>query len=331
MPPKPRPAQTPSPASRARRPDPPGASPAFPNVDPVWLAKTIALIVVLALLCGYATFCLLFFQGQWQLPLHPARGNPPPPTIAGTPLEPVRFSPDSSGSPQLTGFWLPSAPSSRPRGLTALFLPSGEGSLTDPAQLSTVAALHDAGLNVFAFDYRGFGQSSGPHPTQHRMLEDTTAAFFYLTNLRHLAPSTILLYSNGVAASLALSLAADQPAIPAILLDNPDTGVLERALSDPRIRLLPVRLLFHERFSLSPAITTLKTPKLILTRGPLAPPEILHAADPKLIVSLPNNASPALLTEALTRFLNQYTPGAPANRPAATPASAPYIPKSRRP
>ncbi len=320
--PQPRPAQPPSPASRTRRPAPPSTSPAFPNVDPVWLAKTIALIVVLALLCGYATLCLLFFQGQWQLPLHPTHGNPPPPTIAGTPVAPIRFSPDSSGSPQLTGFWLPSAPSSRPRGLTALFLPSGDGSLTDPAQLSTVVALHNAGLNVFAFDYRGFGQSSGPHPTQRRMLEDTTAAFFYLTNLRHLSPSTILPYSNGVAASLALSLAAEQPAIPAILLDNPDTGVLERALSDPRTRLLPVRLLFYERFSLSPAMTTLKTPKLILTRGPLALSEVLHAADPKLIVSIPNNASPALLTEALTRFLNQYTP-APTNRATATPASAP--------
>ncbi len=327
VPPKPSPRSPPSPHPRSpsRSSTAPSPAAAFPNVDPAWLAKAIALLVLVALLCGYGTFCLLFFQGQWQLPLHPAVGNPLPPLIAGTLIEPVRFSPNLAGSPQLAGFWLPAARTPHPRNLTALFLPSGDGALSDPAQLSTVAALHNAGLHVFAFDYRGYGQSSGPHPNQRRMAEDTAAAFLYLTSLRHLPPSTILPYGNGVAASLALALAAnenpDHPPIPAIILDNPDPDVLEHALADPRTHLLPVRLLFHERFNLLPALATLQTPKLILIRGPetgRARSKILEtAANPKLIVDLPNPA-PDLLRSTLTRFLDQYTAPPPLPSPPQT-------------
>ena len=41
--------------------------------DPLWLIKAIAFTILVALFCGYLTLCLLFYQGQWQLVLHPTR------------------------------------------------------------------------------------------------------------------------------------------------------------------------------------------------------------------------------------------------------------------
>jgi hypothetical protein len=38
-------------------------------VDPIWLVKALALSLVAALICVYATLCLLVYQGEWQLVL----------------------------------------------------------------------------------------------------------------------------------------------------------------------------------------------------------------------------------------------------------------------
>src|SRR5438309_10751551 len=119
--------------SRQRSPMPrPTSKPARPAsrqsappevVSPIWLVKAIALTIVAALLCGYLTFCLLFYQGQWQLVLHPTRTAASPASIDGISYELVRFGPDESATPQLTGWWTPAASGSRSSSITILFLP----------------------------------------------------------------------------------------------------------------------------------------------------------------------------------------------------------------
>src|SRR6201993_3334283 len=110
--------------------------PAPPDVvSPIWLVKAIVLTIVAALLCGYLTLCLLFYQGQWQLVLHPTRTSASPASIAGIPYELVRFGPDESATPQLTGRWIPAAPGSPYASITMLFLPDGNGSLVNSTPL----------------------------------------------------------------------------------------------------------------------------------------------------------------------------------------------------
>src|ERR1700730_187532 len=136
----------PRPTSKPGKPAPPQPNP--PDVvSPIWLIKAIALNIVAALFCGYLTFCLLFYQGQWQLVLHPARTSASPASIAGIPYELTRFGHDESATPQLTGWWIPAAPRSRYAGITILFPPDGNGSLAN--SIPTIASLHNLGLNVF--------------------------------------------------------------------------------------------------------------------------------------------------------------------------------------
>jgi pimeloyl-ACP methyl ester carboxylesterase len=273
--------------------------------------------IVAALFCGYLTFCLLFYQGQWQLVLHPTRTSSAPASIAGIPYELIHFGLDESATPQLTGWWIPSAPGARYAHTTILFLPGSEGSLTD--SIPTLASLHDIGLNVFAFDYRGYGQSALTRPSQVNMTNDADSAWRYLSKSRTIPDSQIIPYGTGVGAALATKLATDHTSVPGLILDTPRADLLEVAQRDPRSRLVPVSLLFHERFPLAAPLSTLKTPKLLISRTTSPDESFLHASDPKLTVELPS-LSETVYTQSLTRFLDQYLPPAPVPQLVPTPA-----------
>ena len=288
-------------------------------VDPVWLLKAFGVMLLLALLCTYITLCGLFYRGQWQLVLHPSRSSVPPPTVGGLPFDVVRFGAEATGLPQLTGWWIPAPAAASSSPLTILFLPGGDGSLADDQ--GTLAALHDLGAAVFAIDYRGYGQSAALHPSEQTMTEDAESAWGYLTGSRALHADTILLYGHGLGASLALHLAATQGAAPAVILDSPDFKVEQRVRMDPRTRLVPLGLLFHDRFALLPALSEVRTPKLILTRGVEEDAAVLKAANPKVTAALPPRTSAAQDIEIIRRFLDQYAlPLAP---PTAAPALGP--------
>ena len=297
------PRPTPSPSKRTS----PSRSNATEDVDPRWRLKAGALTLFAALFCGYLTLCWLFYQGQWQLVLHPTRTTASQPPVAGS--EFIHFAPDESATPQLTGWSIPAAPNARYAQATILLLPSGDGSLADDTAL--LATLHDLGINIFAIDYRGYGQSSPAHPNQRNMTEDTESAYHYLTVSLHLKTTQIIPYGIGVGASLAAQLAAEHPEIPAIILESPHADLLDTVRHDSRSNLLPTRLLFNQDFPLATPLSTLRTPKLLFSSGEKSP-AFKTAADPKITVefnpSAPQPESGAAHTESIGRFLDQYLP-----------------------
>jgi pimeloyl-ACP methyl ester carboxylesterase len=296
------------------------------DVSPAWLLKALAITLVAALVCGYVSVCLLFYQGQWQLVLHPSRSTPAPSTIAGSAFETIRFGVDESATPQLTGWYLPANPTpgqspgqspdqpqlqipARYAAYTVLYLPSGDGSLADA--LPTLAAIHALGLNLFAFDYRGYGQSAATHPNQQRMTQDAASAWQYLTASRALPPGRIVLFASGVGCALAAQLAALHPEIPAVILDSPRPDILDTVLADPRTTYLPVRALLHDRFDIATAVSTLKTPKLFLLNESHAAPRLStllqSAATPKVAAYLkPSDRTGPAYSDQLSRFLDEY-------------------------
>lgn len=290
------------------------------KVSSLWLLKALLLVVLAALVSLWLTLCLLFYRGQWQLVLHPVHNNAAQ-SVASEDV--VRFGPDESATPQLVGRWIPAAPQARYATTTVLFLPAGDGSLSDSRP--TLEALHQIGLNVFAFDYRGFGPSANTHPSQQKMTQDAESAWRYLTATRGIAPGNILPYGTGVGASLAAQLALNHPETPALILDSPNTDLMEVARRDPRLSLIPVRLLFHEDFPLAAPLATLRTPKLLITTTNKPSPAFQTAATPKMTVEL--NAIPgSQYREAVTRFLDQYLPRSSA---PLVPTQAPSATNSR--
>ena len=300
---------SPTPKSKKYVPPPP---PPPEVVDPIWLGKALAVTLLAALLCAYATLCFLFYQGQWQIVLHPKRTAAAPTSIEGSPFELVRFGPDETATPQLTGWWIPAAPNARFAQRTLLFLPGADGSLAD--SIPTLSMLHSLGINIFAFDYRGYGQSAKTHPSQQNMMQDSETAWTYLTTSRHIAGQDIVPYGMGVGASLAMHLAASHPPVPAVILDAPQGDLLDVALHDPRSHLVPARLLFHDRFPLAAPLTTLHTPKLLIFQANASGKSsaAFHtAADPKVIVDVPTGGAP-VYTQAVNDFLDRYLVPTPA-------------------
>lgn len=263
----------------------------------LWLAAGIGLALLAALLCAYATLALLFYQGQWQLVLHPAK------TIAATPrakFDEIHFDYTETGIARLDGWWIPADAGARWSGSTVLYLHGGAGSLSN--YVDDLDALHAVGVNVFAFDYRGYGKSAGPHPDEARMAADADAAWSYLTATRHLDPRTIVLYGSGVGASLAAELAA-RHAPAAVVLDAPNEPARQIIGSDARAKLLPMWLLLNERFDPAATLENLDVPKLFLDREGSKPrTEQLYreAASPKDYFEI----KPGEYQETLKRFLD---------------------------
>ncbi len=283
----------------------PVAVPTYPgrrDVSPQWLLKASASVVVICLLLAYLTLCGLFYAEQWQLVLHPSRAVPHTPASEGLAFQPVRFGDDSSGQPQLSGWWIPSDLPSDP---TVLMLHGENGSMSDA--LPATLALHRARLNVLLFDYRGYGASGGKHPTEQLMRRDAESALYYLTEDRRIKATNIVVYGAHLGASLAIDLCAGHPQIPALILQSADGDTESRILRDTRTRAVPISLLFHQRFALGDALHRLKTPKLLIsfTEGP-APEIAQRAADPKMLAELPREANPEELHQVIVRFLNTY-------------------------
>ena len=283
-------------------------------VDPIWLLKAVGLTILAAFICGYLTLCLLFYQGQWQLVLHPTRSTPAPATIAGQTYQTIHFGIDETATPQLTGWLIPADASARYAAYTLLYLPSGDGALADAT--ATLSDLHDIGINVFAFDYRGYGQSAPTRPNELRMTADAASAWEYLTVSRALPASHIVVFGDGVGASLAAHLGAIHPEVPAVILQSPVPEVIQAVLADPRTGSLPVHLLFNERFEVASTASKLQTPKLFLLNMDLKSPAASDAAvaaltnaasTPKMLSSLhAAEMHGSIYREQIVRFLDQH-------------------------
>ena len=62
--------------------------------------------------------------------------------------------------------------------------------------------LHNCGYDVFAFDYRGFGKSSG-EPTEKGTYQDVWSAWNYLTRERGIEPGRIIIYGRSLGGPIA--------------------------------------------------------------------------------------------------------------------------------
>ena len=280
-------------------------------VDPRWLLKAFALAIGAAAVLGYLSVCLLVYLGGWQLMLHPQSQAHAEPAV---PYQALRFDAGATGSPRLNGWWIP-ADSATPTTPTMLYLHDGSGTMD--AAAPKLNLLHRSEVNIFAFDYRGYGQSAGPHPTEQRMLEDAAAALEYLTETRHLPAATIVPYGEGLGAVLAAELVNAHPELPALVVDNPDPEAFDRATGSGKAHLLPMRMLVQDRFDLRAALVESKKPKLLLADGPFGfvsarvrkNEELFRqVSGPKTVVSFARVGSDDDYTQALKRFLDEYLP-----------------------
>jgi len=222
-----------------------------PLVSGRWLFFAVLGVLAASAVCVWAALCLLFWQGSWQLLYHPSSTVARTPASAGMPFDPVDFATDGSGTPRLTGWWVAAAPASPRSRYTVLYLHGQDGNLSNT--IGHLEQLHAAGVNVFAFDYRGYGQSRFARPSEVHWLEDAGWALDYLAGTRHIDPRSIVVYGWDLGANLALELAAAHPELAGVVLNEPIKGDLTPIFDDPRAKFVPAHWLVRDRFDLDAA------------------------------------------------------------------------------
>ncbi len=217
----------------------------------------VSIAIAAAGLCAWGTLCLLFWQGSWQLLYHPTSAVTRTPASVGLTFDSVGFAASEAGEPRLKGWWIAGSPGSQ---FTTIYLHGADGNLGDT--VDALVQLHNAGLNVFAFDYRGYGQSKFERPSESRLREDTESAIDYLTNTRHVPAGSLVLFGKGLGANLALEMAAAHPELAGVVVEDPLAAPTNAIFSDPRAGLVPAHLLMRDRWDSNAAATSLRIPSL---------------------------------------------------------------------
>jgi uncharacterized protein len=286
-----------------------------PTVSARWLLTAASLAIAAAAACAWLTLCLLFWQGSWQLLYHPkSEVTRTPARNFGLPFDSVGFATTQSGAPQLHGWWIPYGPESH---YTAIYLHGADGNLGDIGD--ALIPLRGARLNIFAFDYRGYGMSSFERPSEAHWREDAESAIEYLTNTRHIPASSLLLVGQGLGANLALEVAAAHPELAGVVLNSPLNSPVDAIFSDPRARLVPARLLVRDRFNADKAANALLIPSLWLIAPPATSKIAEQPSQPngydriaarKTLVWLPPGANgDQVFAEAFRRWLDDLPGG----------------------
>ncbi|OGI41607.1 MAG: hypothetical protein A2140_00130 [Candidatus Muproteobacteria bacterium RBG_16_62_13] len=292
------------------------------------------LIVLAALgLLAAGVLAYIYFQ-QEAMVYFPSRKMAGDPQRLGWTVQAVRFETDDDLL--LSGWYIPAPCESRPaapcepRGVV-LFSHGNAGNISH--RLDTIMLFREMGLDVFIFDYRGYGESDG-RPTEAGTYKDIAAAWRHLVVGRGIAPKRILLYGESLGGAVATWLAVRERPAALVLVSTftstPDLGAqlypwlpirrLARIHYDSRSRLGKVRaplLIFHSRDDEIVAYSHAE--------------QLLAAAnEPKRLVTLIGDHNGGLfrslerVREELRRFLDEVLP-----RPAP-PRAAPKRPPPRR-
>ena len=250
----------------------------------------------------------------------PAAAVEATPGDAGMPYEDIRI--DTADGETLTGWFIP-APSggvSDGETQTWLWFHGNGGNIGHRVDDLAIVRRH-LGVNLFIFDYRGYGRSSGV-PSEVGIYADARAALDWLRRRPGVNPQRIVYYGLSLGAVAAVELAAEQPPL-GLALVAPFASARDMApVALPWLRgggwVVRRRLNSLER------IGRVRAPLLVLhgdadATVPHAQGRKLFAAanEPKRFVTLPGaghadayQAAAGLTLQALQQFRNEL--GGPA-------------------
>jgi len=175
------------------------------------------------------------------------------PQEAGLAYEDVYFTtPDGK---KLNGWFIPAA--NEKEAFTFLFAHGNAGNISH--RFEKISILHDLGMNVFIFDYRGYGKSEGS-PFEAGLYKDAEGAYGYLVNTKKIPEDKIILYGESIGGCIMVDLATK--ATPCALITE-DALSSVRDMAKTSYPFLPA-FLFSTRFDAADKIKEVKCPKLII-------------------------------------------------------------------
>lgn len=141
-----------------------------------------------------------FYPGQWNLN-----------------FEEVMFR--SSDGLAIHGWFMPGGAPNR----TLIYYHGNAGNMGD--RLPKLRKLHGIGMNLFIFDYRGYGGSEGA-PDLHGVVDDSLAAYRYVLSREDIDPNHIVLYGESLGGAMAIQVAT-QEKLSGLILESTFTSLLD--------------------------------------------------------------------------------------------------------
>lgn len=166
------------------------------------------LYVAISIAIGYVVLMALMYVMQDNIIYHPQKEILTTPASVGLTYEDIEFETDDQL--KLHG-WFVSVDSTAP---TILYFHGNAGNIS--GRLETLRLLNGLGVNVFMFDYRGYGKSEGS-PNETGTYRDATAAWAYLTEQRNISDDRIIIMGRSLGGSVAAWLAAQKNAAAAVI------------------------------------------------------------------------------------------------------------------
>jgi pimeloyl-ACP methyl ester carboxylesterase len=145
-----------------------------------------------------------------------------------------------------------------------LFCPPAGASTRVQRIQGQLKALSSLGYNVFAFDYRGFGDSPGL-PTEDGLYADATAAHAHLVQRLGVSPSRIIVAGRSLGSAVATDLATRVDAAGLLLFAPIDSVPQVAARLYP---WAPARLLASHRFDTSAKAARVSAPVVVVYASP---------------------------------------------------------------
>ncbi len=144
---------------------------------------------------------------------------------------------------------------------TVLFSHSNWGNIGEWERLAE--QLHSCGVQVFAYDYRGYGASTGV-PSVKGLCQDGIAAYDYLVRVEKIPASQIVLFGSSLGTGVTCAIARTRPCAGIIL--HAAFSSLRNLVLDmmPATRYLPESLFFRPKFDNVDILKELRTPLLLV-------------------------------------------------------------------
>ncbi len=187
-------------------------------------------------------FPLRYPEGYWD------------PSTFGIEAEDCSFA--AADGVRLHGWYFRTSGERQPR--TLLWFHGNAGNITH--RLDNIRLLLDRGIDVFIFDYRGYGKSEG-EPDEEGIYLDGRAAFDFLVREKGVAAKRIVFFGRSLGSAVAVDVAIEKP---------PGGIILETAFPDARsmakllVPILPIGPFMSTKFDNIGKIRNIHIPLLFI-------------------------------------------------------------------
>ncbi len=200
---------------------------------------------------GYIVLIALIYIFQSKLIYFPSKNVDINPKTIGLEYESIMF--ESNDKTKLHAWYIPKKDAK----ITLFFLHGNGGNISH--RLDSIKFFNSLGMNVFIFDYRGYGNSEG-NANEKNTYDDAKTAWRYLLKNKNIKDKDIILFGRSLGGTIAAKLGSElKPK--AIILES--TFSTTKELASDMFPFFP-KFLIHFKYETTKYLKNINYPILIV-------------------------------------------------------------------